>query len=129
MTSRELADEQRHDPASGARRGADRQRPAQLALLGRELLEQPPLRLQEPLSSLVEHEARLGRLDPPTRAIEELPSQPLLERPHLEADRRLRDAEPLSRLREAAPLDDRAERRELPRIHKQSGDYLLDEPK
>ena len=44
--------------------------------------------------------------------------EPLLERPDLQADRRLGDAEPLCRLREASPLDDRAEGRELTCVHK-----------
>src|SRR5207342_29553 len=40
------------------------------------------------------------------------------ERPDLEADGRLRDAEPLRRLREALPLDDRTESSQLTRVHK-----------
>ena len=44
--------------------------------------------------------------------------EPLLERPDLQADGGLGDAEPLGRLREAAPLDDRAEGGELARVHK-----------
>src|SRR5438309_2149698 len=68
----------------------------------------------------VEATAGLGRLDPASRSIEELQAEALLERADLEAHRRLRDAELLGSLREAAPLDDRAERRELSRIHKQS---------
>src|SRR5207248_3865698 len=66
----------------------------------------------------VEQQARLGRLDAPAGAVEEPLPEPLLERANLEAHRRLRDAEPLGRLREAPALDDRAEGRELPRVHK-----------
>ncbi len=46
--------------------------------------------------------------------------EPLLERADLEAHGRLRDAELLRRLGEAPPLDHGAERRQLPRIHKES---------
>jgi hypothetical protein len=55
--------------------------------------------------------------------------QPLLERPYLQRDGRLSDAETLGRLREAAPLDDGAEGGELTRVHKEIGNYILDEPK
>ncbi len=48
------------------------------------------------------------------------PAEALLERPDLQADRRLRHPEPLGRLREALLLDHRDEGRELPRIHKHS---------
>ena len=60
----------------------------------------------------------LGRLDPAPGAVEQLRPEPLLERPHLQRDGRLRDAEPLGRLREAPPLDDGAECGELARVHK-----------
>ena len=119
-------------PAPGTRRGAARARsrrarsrrrsrsvpasasPPSSADLGDELL----LEREQPLRAAVEPQPGLGRLDAPARAVEELRPEPLLERPHLEADRRLRHAEPLGGLREAAPLDDRAERRELARVHK-----------
>ena len=72
---------------------------------------------------------RLGRLDPAPGAVEQLRPEPLLERANLEADGRLRDPEPLRRLREALAVDDLAEGGELSRIHQKSGDYVLDEPK
>ena len=78
------------------------------------------LELEQPLRAVVEAHPRLGRLDPAPGAVEQLLPEPLLERAHLEADGRLRDPEPLRRLREAAPLDDRAERGELLRFHKRS---------
>ena len=55
---------------------------------------------EQPLRAAVEPKPGLGRLDPPPGAVEELRPEPLLERAHLQADRRLRHPEPLSRLRE-----------------------------
>ena len=74
------------------------------------------LEREQPLRAAVEPHPRLGRLDPPAGAVEQLRPEPLLERPDLQADRGLGDAEALRGLREAPPLDDRAERGELPRI-------------
>ena len=108
MQRGELAEELReHDPA-GPGRGADLEpalelRRRLLGHLGDDLL----LEREQPLRAAVEPHARLGRLDAPAGAVEELRPEPLLERPDLEAHRRLGDAEPLGRLREAAPLDDR----------------------
>ncbi len=113
----ELAQQQRHDRPARPRRGAELQRSRDLAFLV-ELLEQVLLRREQALRGRVEPEPRLGRLDASARTVEQLPPEPLLERADLEADRRLRDAEPLGRLGEALPLHDRAERRELTRIHK-----------
>ena len=87
---------------------------ASSADLGDDLL----LEREQSLGAAVEPHARLGRLDPPARAVEELRAEPLLERPDLQADRRLGDPEPLRGLGEAAPLDDGAERGELARVHK-----------
>ncbi|TML97726.1 MAG: sugar transferase [Actinobacteria bacterium] len=44
----------------------------------------------------------------------------MLQRPDLQAHRRLRDAQPLRGLREALPLDHRTERSKLTRVHKRS---------
>ena len=86
----------------------------------RDLLEQLLLEREQPLRAAVEPPPGLGRLDAAAGAVEELRAEPLLERADLEADGRLRDAEPLRRLREALPLDDGAERSELTRVHKHS---------
>ena len=75
---------------------------------------------EQPLRAAVEPQTRLRRLDPAAGAVEQLRAEPLLERPHLQRHGRLRDAEPLGRLREALALDDGAERGELARIHKPS---------
>ena len=88
------------------------------APVGGDLLEHLLLELEQALGAAEEAQAGLGRLDPAAGAVEQLRAEPLLERPHLERDGRLRDAEPFRRLREAAPLDDRAERGQLSRIHK-----------
>ena len=78
------------------------------------------LEREQALRAAIEPQAGLGGLDPPAGAVEELRPKPLLERPDLKRDRGLRDAEPFRRLREAAPLDDRAEGRELLRVHNRS---------
>ena len=105
----------------GPGRGADLERAVELLArllghLGDDLL----LEREQPLRAAVEPHSRLGRLDPPARAVEELRPEPLLERADLQAHRRLGDAEPLGGLREAAPLDDRAKCRKLTRVHKDS---------
>ena len=95
--------------------------PGQLALgLLAELGEQLLLQREQPLRAPVEAPAGLGRLDAAAGAVEQLVAEPLLERADLQAHGRLRDAELLRRLREASPLDDRAECGKLPRVHKQS---------
>src|SRR5262249_6756825 len=55
----------------------------------------------------------------PAGAVEQLAPEALLERAHLQADRRLRHTQALGRLREALALHHSAERRKLTRIHKQ----------
>ena len=60
------------------------------------------LKRQHPLRAAVQPEPRLGRLDAPAGAIEELRPEALLERPHLQRHRRLRHAEPLRRLRSSS---------------------------
>ena len=105
--------------AAGPVEAPELQLAGELALaFARELVEQLLLEREQPLSASVEAQTGLGRLDAAARAVEELRAEPLLERPHLQRDRRLGDAEPLGRLREAAALDDGAERRELARVHK-----------
>ena len=100
---------------------ADLEPAGQLALrLLAELGEQLLLEREQPLRAPVEAAAGLGRLDAAARAVDELQAEPLLERADLQAHRGLRDAELLRRLREAPSLDDRAERCELTRVHKQS---------
>ena len=114
----ELAEEERDHVRAGPRGRADLEATAQRALvLGGDLFEQLLLEREQPLRPVVEAQARLRGDDPPARAVEELLADPLLERPHLLADRRLRDPEPHRRLREALPLDDRAECRQLPCVH------------
>ena len=97
----------------------DRELPAQRPLgLAGDLLEQLPLEREQPLCAAVEPGPRLGRLHAAPGAVEQLLADALLERADLLAHRRLRDAEPLSRLGEALALDDRAERSQLPGVHK-----------
>ena len=117
----ELGEHDRQHRAARARSTRRSRAVRQLALgLVAELGEQLLLQREQPLRAPVEPAARLGRLDAAARAVEELQAEPLLERADLQAHRRLGDAELLRRLREAPPLDDRAERRELTRVHKQS---------
>ena len=112
MLALELAEQERDDRAARAGGGADRERAAELARLALgELLDQLLLELEHPLRAAVEREPGLGRLDAAAGAVEQLLSEPLLERAHLQADRGLRDAEALGRLREALELDDGAEGR------------------
>ena len=114
----ELAEEAREDDAARACRRADRERAFERAgrlvcQLARDLL----LERDQPLGAAVEAKAGLGRLDPAPRAVEELEAEPLLERPHLQADGRLGHAEPLGRLGERLALDHLAERTKLTRVH------------
>ena len=115
----ELAEQVReHDPAR-AGRGAELEAPAELlAALLDDLGDHLLLEHEQPLRAAIEAHPGLGRLDPAAGAVEELRPEPLFERLDLQAHRRLGDPQPLGRLREAAPLDDRAERRQLARIHK-----------
>ena len=89
-----------------------------LALAG-DLVEDLPLEREQPLGAAVEPQPCLGRLDAAAGAVEELRPESLLERPHLQRDGGLGDAETLGSLREAAPLDDGAEGGELACVHKQ----------
>ena len=115
----ELAEQERHDDRGGAGGGAELQLAGELALaLARELVQQLLLEGEQPLRAAIEPQAGLGRLDAASGAVEELRAEPLLERAHLQRDGRLGDSEPLCGLREAAALDDGAERRKLTRVHK-----------
>ena len=107
----EPAEQRREDDAAGAGRGADLERPGELAgrVVG-ELVDDLLFEREQPLRGAVELRAGLGRLDAPAGAVEQLRAEPLLERPHLQADRGLRDAEPLGRLGERLALDHLAER-------------------
>ena len=86
--------------------------------LAGDLVEQLLLEREQALRAAVQPQARLGRLDATSGAVEELRAEPLLERAHLERHGRLRDAETLGRLREAAALDDGDKRGKLTRVHK-----------
>ena len=113
----QLAEDDRDDGAAGAGRRAELE-PAGDALAFGELVEELLLRGENALRVAVEPLPRLGRLDAAARAVDELHAEPLLECLDLQADGRLRDAEPLGRLREALLLDDGDEGSELPRVHK-----------
>ena len=75
------------------------------------------LERQQPLRPPVEAHSGLGGRHAAARAVEELGSETLFERPDLQTHRGLSHTEPLGRLREAPPLDNRAEGRKLPRVH------------
>ncbi len=83
-----------------------------------ELVDQLALEGKHPLGTAVESKPGLRRLDAAARAVEQPAPEPLLQRAHLEADRRLGDSEALGGLREALSLDDGAERSKLARVHK-----------
>ena len=121
MRALELAEEQRHDDrAPGPVDAPISELAGELALaLAGELVEQLLLEREDALRAAIEAQSRLGRLHAAARAVEQLRAEPLLERAYLQRHRGLRDAEPLGRLREAAPLDDGAERCQLTRVHKQ----------
>src|SRR6185437_8941347 len=121
MLALELPEQDWHDRSARPRRGAERQLAAQHSdgVRARDLLEQLVLQSEHPLRQAVEALAGLGRLHAPPRAVEQLCSQPLLERANLEADRRLRDAEAFGGVGEALPLYHLAEGGELSRVHKQ----------
>ena len=117
----ELAEQERDDGAARPRRGAELERPRERALLVLgQILEEALLERQQSLGRRVQTQPCLGRLDAAARTVQELSPEALLQRPDLEADGRLGDAEPLRRLGEALALHHRAERRQLPRIHKRS---------
>src|SRR5205085_2290834 len=113
--------EERQNRAAGARGRADLEPPVQLARVARgDLLDDLLLEREQPLRAAVEDEPGLGGLDAPSRAVEQPLSEPLLERADLQAHRRLRDAEPFGRLREALPLDNGAEGREQDGVRRDS---------
>ena len=117
MLRGEVAEETREHDTSGPGRRADLERPVELALgaLG-ELVDEVLFEREQPLGAAVEARAGLGRLDASARAVEELHPEALLERAHLQRDRRLRHPEPLGGLRERAALDHGAERAQLSRL-------------
>ena len=115
----ELAQEHGHDDRGGAGRGADRELARELAgAVGGDLVEHLLLELQHALGAAEEAQPGLGRLDAAAGAVEQLRPEALLERPHLQRDGGLGDAEPLGGLREAPPFDDGAEGCKLARVHK-----------
>src|SRR5205823_3376045 len=120
MFALELAEQDGHDRASGPRRGAERELAAQRTVLTGKLVEQLPLDREHPLRGPVEPLPGLGRFHAPTRAVEQLGPESVLERPNLKADCGLRDPEPLSCLGEALAVDYLAERGKLARVHKYS---------
>ena len=116
----ELAQEHGHDDCRRPGRSADRELARERALAVRgDLVQDLLLELQQPLGTAKQAQPGLGRLDAAARTVEQLRAQPLLERPHLQRDRRLRDAQALGGLGEAAALDDLAEGCKLACIHKQ----------
>jgi len=124
----QLPEHERDNRPARTGRRAELEPPADPILL-RELVEQLLLEREHPLRVPVEAQAGLRRLDAAARAVEQLRPEALLERADLQADGRLGDTEALRGLGEALLLDDGAERGELTRVHKHSGDYVLDEPK
>ncbi len=104
---------------AGSGRGADPEPAAELPrAFVREVGEELVLDGQEALGAAVERNPGLSGLDAPPGPVDELLPDPLLERPNLQADRRLGHPEPLGRQGEAPLVDDRAERAKLARIHK-----------
>ena len=102
----------------GARRTHRARGPREPVAVGRrDVLEQLLLELQHSLRAAIEATPGLGRLDATARSVEQLLPETLLERPNLEADGGLRDAEALGGLREAPPLDDRAKGGKLAGVH------------
>jgi hypothetical protein len=121
MRPLEFAEEERDEVCPRARRGPERERAGERALAERRhVLEELRLELEHPLCAPVEALPGFGRLDPSPGSVEKFLPEPFLEPAHLEADSRLRHAEPLRRLGEAPPVDDGAERSQLPRVHKPS---------
>ena len=95
----ELAEQDGHDDAAGPVDAPSSSVPVSSPSPSAvELLEELLLEREHPLRVAVEPPPGLGRLDAAARAVEQLPAEPLLERPDLQADGRLRDAEPLRRL-------------------------------
>ncbi len=101
------------------RRGAEDEIAGERSFARRaDLRDELILEREHALRPAVEPPPGLRGLDASARAVEQLRAEALLERADLERHRRLRDAETLGRLREAPPLDDRAERGKLARVHK-----------
>src|SRR5438105_1131978 len=121
MLFRKLAEQKRNDRSARTRGSAQLERSGQRAFsYAGDLLEQLLLEREHPLRRGVESQAGLGGLDAPSGAVEELRSEPLLERADLETDSRLRHAQAFGGLGEAPALDDGAEGGKLSRIHKRS---------
>ena len=95
MVALELAEEKRNEVRARAGGGADCERALELAAFGGDLVVELLLEGEHALGAAVEAEACLGRLDATAGAIEQRLAEALLEGTHLEADRGLRDAEPL----------------------------------
>ena len=115
----ELAEQQRNDGPARACGSPKVERAGERALVALgQLFEETLLEGEQPLGRGVEAQPGLGRLDAPAGSVEKPAAEALLERPDLQADRRLSDTEPLSGLRKALSLDHRAERCQLTRIHK-----------
>ena len=115
----ELPEDDRQDASTGTGGSADLESALELAFgFLAEVRKQLLLERDEPLRSAVEPETGLGRLDPASRAVEELLADALLQRPDLKAHRRLRHPELIGGLGEAAALDNRTKGRELLRVHK-----------
>jgi hypothetical protein len=121
MPALELAEEERDEVGAGPGGRTDGERAGEPAAVGGgDVFDQLLFELEHALGAPVQPHPRLGRLDAPAGAVEKLLPEALLERAHLQADCGLRHPEPLGRLREAPPLDDRAEGRKLSRVHKEN---------
>ena len=83
-----------------------------------DLVQHLLLEREQALRPAVEPDARLRRLDPTTRPVEQLGPEALLERTDLERDGRLGDPELVGGLGERAAFDHRAEGAELACVHK-----------
>ena len=95
----ELAEEERDCDGGGAGGGSEHEVAGEVALGGRaDVGDDLVLERQHALRAAIQAQARLGRLHSPSRAVEELRAEPLLEGAHLQRDGRLRHTEPLGRL-------------------------------
>ena len=107
----ELAEDDRDDDRRRTRGGPQDEVAGEVTLTRRRhLRDELILEREHPLRAAVEPPARLRRLHAPSRAVEELRPEPLLESAHLERHRRLGHAEAVGRLGEATAFDHRAER-------------------
>ena len=98
MLALELAEQKRNEVRTGPGRGANRERAYKAAVVGGDFLHELLLEGEHALGAAVEAPTCLRRLHAPARAVEQGLADALLERPHLQADRRLGDAELLGRL-------------------------------